>query len=128
MQKGFCWVIQLFSLVCTVKGYYDREASVLHRSHAKSSSFKSFSRRGFSISRYHLLSCVFPPAKAVSDKTCSLPVEEAGIIWDGICLLCLLLQRRVFLSFYFLHVVAELQASAKQASRCDAAPGFLLQD
>ncbi|XP_016101354.1 piezo-type mechanosensitive ion channel component 1-like [Sinocyclocheilus grahami] len=23
MQKNFCWVIQLFSLVCTVKGYYD---------------------------------------------------------------------------------------------------------
>ncbi|KAM3605845.1 uncharacterized protein V6R79_005812 [Siganus canaliculatus] len=79
MQKNFCWVIQLFSLVCTVKGYYD--------------------------------------PKSVSDKTCSLPVEEAGIIWDSICFLFLLLQRRVFLSFYFLHVVAELQASAKQASR-----------
>ncbi|XP_074501554.1 piezo-type mechanosensitive ion channel component 1 isoform X2 [Sebastes fasciatus] len=79
MQKGFCWVIQLFSLVCTVKGYYD--------------------------------------PKAVSDKTCSLPVEEAGIIWDSICFLFLLLQRRVFLSYYFLHVMAELQASAKQASR-----------
>lgn len=25
MQSSFCWVIQLFSLVCTVKGYYDRE-------------------------------------------------------------------------------------------------------
>uniref|UniRef100_A0A665TZ28 Uncharacterized protein n=1 Tax=Echeneis naucrates TaxID=173247 RepID=A0A665TZ28_ECHNA len=79
MQKSFCWVIQLFSLVCTVKGYYD--------------------------------------PKAVSDKTCSLPVEEAGIIWDSICFLCLLLQRRIFLSFYFLHVTTELQASAKQASR-----------
>ncbi|KAL6101427.1 piezo1 [Pungitius sinensis] len=79
MQKGFCWVIQLFSLVCTVKGYYD--------------------------------------PKAVSDNVCSLPVEEAGIIWDSICFLCLLLQRRVFLSFYFLHVMAEMQASAQQASR-----------
>uniref|UniRef100_A0A672MF10 Piezo type mechanosensitive ion channel component 1 (Er blood group) n=1 Tax=Sinocyclocheilus grahami TaxID=75366 RepID=A0A672MF10_SINGR len=27
MQKNFCWVIQLFSLVCTVKGYYDRKFS-----------------------------------------------------------------------------------------------------
>ncbi|KAF0027681.1 hypothetical protein F2P81_020422 [Scophthalmus maximus] len=72
-------MLSLFSLVCTVKGYYD--------------------------------------PKAVSDKTCSLPVEEAGIMWDSICFLCLLLQRRVFLSFYFLHVTAELQASAKQASR-----------
>lgn len=25
MQNGFCWVIQLFSLVCTVNGYYDRK-------------------------------------------------------------------------------------------------------
>lgn len=25
MQSNFCWVIQLFSLACTVKGYYDRE-------------------------------------------------------------------------------------------------------
>ncbi|XP_047207141.1 piezo-type mechanosensitive ion channel component 1 isoform X2 [Girardinichthys multiradiatus] len=79
MQARFCWVIQLFSLVCTVKGYYD--------------------------------------PNAMSGEMCSLPVEEAGILWDSLCLLCLLLQRRVFLSFYFLHVTAELQAFAKQASR-----------
>ncbi|XP_077437796.1 piezo-type mechanosensitive ion channel component 1 isoform X2 [Vanacampus margaritifer] len=79
MQKGFCWMIQLFSLVCTVKGYYDPNVA--------------------------------------SDKDCSLPIEEAGIIWDSICFLFLLLQRRVFLSFYFIHVVAELQAFRKQASR-----------
>uniref|UniRef100_A0A4W4GYY3 Piezo-type mechanosensitive ion channel component n=1 Tax=Electrophorus electricus TaxID=8005 RepID=A0A4W4GYY3_ELEEL len=76
MQSRFCWVIQLFSLVCTVKGYYD-------------------------------------PA-TLSDEECSLPVEEAGIIWDSICFFFLLLQRRVFLSFYFLHVSADLQASAQQ--------------
>uniref|UniRef100_A0A8C8CBQ5 Piezo-type mechanosensitive ion channel component n=1 Tax=Oncorhynchus tshawytscha TaxID=74940 RepID=A0A8C8CBQ5_ONCTS len=79
MQKSFCWVIQLFSLVCTVKGYYD--------------------------------------PKSVSEKVCTLPVEEAGIIWDSICFFFLLLQRRVFLSCYFLHVTADLQASARQASR-----------
>uniref|UniRef100_A0AAR2M1I4 Piezo-type mechanosensitive ion channel component n=1 Tax=Pygocentrus nattereri TaxID=42514 RepID=A0AAR2M1I4_PYGNA len=77
MQSRFCWVIQLFSLVCTVKGYYDPES--------------------------------------LSDKDCSLPVEEAGIIWDSICFFFLLLQRRVFLSFYFLHVTADLQASARQS-------------
>ncbi|XP_074865263.1 piezo-type mechanosensitive ion channel component 1 isoform X1 [Carettochelys insculpta] len=82
MQSNFCWVIQLFSLVCTVKGYYD------------------------------------PKAKAKGkDKDCSLPVEEAGVIWDSICFFFLLLQRRVFLSYYFLHVMTELQASALQASR-----------
>ncbi|EMP36264.1 Protein PIEZO1 [Chelonia mydas] len=80
MQSNFCWVIQLFSLVCTVKGYYD-------------------------------------PKEMGKDQDCSLPVEEAGIIWDSICFFFLLLQRRVFLSYYFLHVMTELQASALQASR-----------
>ncbi|XP_060714929.1 piezo-type mechanosensitive ion channel component 1 [Tachysurus vachellii] len=79
MQARFCWVIQLFSLVCTVKGYYD--------------------------------------PTSLSGKECSLPIEEAGIIWDSICFFFLLLQRRVFLSFYFVHVTADLQASALQASR-----------
>ncbi|XP_057703388.1 piezo-type mechanosensitive ion channel component 1 isoform X1 [Corythoichthys intestinalis] len=79
MQKGFCWMIQLFSLVCTVKGYYN--------------------------------------PNLVSDENCSLPIEEAGIIWDSVCFLFLLLQRRVFLSYYFIHVEAELQAFRKQASR-----------
>ncbi|KAK2530159.1 Piezo1 [Columba guinea] len=51
------------------------------------------------------------------DHDCSLPVEEAGIIWDSICFFFLLLQRRVFLSYYFLHVMLDLQASALQASR-----------
>ncbi|XP_007937421.2 piezo-type mechanosensitive ion channel component 1 [Orycteropus afer afer] len=81
MQSSFCWVIQLFSLVCTVKGYYD------------------------------------PKAMGSKDRDCALPVEEAGIIWDSICFFFLLLQRRVFLSYYFLHVAADLQATALQASR-----------
>uniref|UniRef100_A0A8C5S4K7 Piezo type mechanosensitive ion channel component 1 (Er blood group) n=1 Tax=Laticauda laticaudata TaxID=8630 RepID=A0A8C5S4K7_LATLA len=80
MQNNFCWVIQLFSLACTVKGYYD-------------------------------------PKDAAKNQDCVLPVEEAGIIWDSICFIFLLLQRRVFLSCYFLHVWADLKASALQASR-----------
>ncbi|XP_067327164.1 piezo-type mechanosensitive ion channel component 1 isoform X1 [Anolis sagrei] len=80
MQNNFCWVIQLFSLACTVKGYYD-------------------------------------PKDLNKNQDCALPVEEAGIIWDSICFFFLLLQRRVFLSYYFLHVAADLQASALQASR-----------
>lgn len=81
MQSSFCWVIQLFSLVCTVKGYYD------------------------------------PKEMLSRDQDCLLPVEEAGILWDSVCFLFLLLQRRVFLSYYFLHVQAELRATALQASR-----------
>ncbi|XP_046539730.1 piezo-type mechanosensitive ion channel component 1 isoform X1 [Equus quagga] len=81
MQSNFCWVIQLFSLVCTVKGYYD------------------------------------PKEMLSRDQDCLLPVEEAGVLWDSVCFLFLLLQRRVFLSHYFLHVRAELQATALLASR-----------
>ncbi|XP_042826522.1 piezo-type mechanosensitive ion channel component 1 isoform X5 [Panthera tigris] len=81
MQSSFCWVIQLFSLVCTVKGYYD------------------------------------PKEMLSRDRDCLLPVEEAGVLWDSVCFLFLLLERRVFLSRYFLHVSAELQATALQASR-----------
>lgn len=51
------------------------------------------------------------------DRDCLLPVEEAGIIWDSICFFFLLLQRRIFLSHYFLHVSADLKATALQASR-----------
>ncbi|NWS72325.1 PIEZ1 protein, partial [Crotophaga sulcirostris] len=80
MQNNFCWVIQLFSLVCTVKGYYD-------------------------------------PKEMSKDQDCLLPVEEAGITWDSICFFFLLLQRRIFLSCYYLHVMLDLQASALQASR-----------
>nr|XP_045017795.1 piezo-type mechanosensitive ion channel component 1 isoform X2 [Jaculus jaculus] len=81
MQSNFCWVIQLFSLVCTVKGYYN------------------------------------PKEMMGRDRDCLLPVEEAGIIWDSVCFCFLLLQRRVFLSHYFLHVSADLRATALQASR-----------
>lgn len=64
------------------------------------------------------------PAKVMGkDHDCSLPVEEAGIIWDSICFFFLLLQRRVFLSYYFLHVMLDLQASALQASRWGWGPG-----
>ncbi|XP_076989388.1 piezo-type mechanosensitive ion channel component 1 isoform X2 [Tamandua tetradactyla] len=87
MQSSFCWVVQLFSLVCTVKGYYD------------------------------------PQEMRSKDRDCLLPVEEAGVLWDSICFFFLLLQRRVFLSRYFLHVRADLRATALQASR-----GFALHN
>ncbi|CAM4586729.1 unnamed protein product [Leuciscus chuanchicus] len=48
---------------------------------------------------------------------CVLPQDEAGIIWDSICFTFLLLQRRVFMSYYFLHVVADIRAGEILASR-----------
>uniref|UniRef100_A0A8C5GY39 Piezo-type mechanosensitive ion channel component n=1 Tax=Gouania willdenowi TaxID=441366 RepID=A0A8C5GY39_GOUWI len=68
-----CWLIQLFSLACTIKEY-----NIIH---------------------------------------CELPSNEAGIIWDSICFAFLLLQRRVFMSYYFLHVVADIRSSQILACR-----------
>ncbi|XP_030629584.1 piezo-type mechanosensitive ion channel component 2 [Chanos chanos] len=48
---------------------------------------------------------------------CEVPSGEAGIIWDSICFAFLLLQRRVFMSYYFLHVVADIRAAQILASR-----------
>lgn len=64
------------------------------------------------------------PAKSThKDHDCTLPVEEAGIMWDSICFFFLLLQRRIFLSSYYLHVMWNLQASSLQASRWDWGSG-----
>ncbi|KAM6948367.1 piezo-type mechanosensitive ion channel component 2 [Aplochiton taeniatus] len=78
-----CWLIQLFSLACTIKEY------------------------NVNINQNFL----------AADKLCELPSDEAGIIWDSICFAFLLLQRRVFMSYYFLHVVADIRASQILASR-----------
>lgn len=77
LVRNSCWLIQAFSLACTVKGYKMPE----------------------------------------DDSRCKLPSGEAGIIWDSICFAFLLLQRRVFMSYYFLHVVADIKASQILASR-----------
>ncbi|XP_065118451.1 piezo-type mechanosensitive ion channel component 2 [Paramisgurnus dabryanus] len=58
------------------------------------------------------------PVPAIgSSKECDLPRDEAGIIWDSICFTFLLLQRRVFMSYYFLHVIADIRAGQILASR-----------
>ncbi|XP_055084588.1 piezo-type mechanosensitive ion channel component 2 [Periophthalmus magnuspinnatus] len=78
-----CWLIQLFSLACTIKDY----------------------------------NIVINQDKVSAEDRCEVPTGEAGIIWDSICFAFLLLQRRVFMSYYFLHVVADVRASQILASR-----------
>ncbi|XP_065315038.1 piezo-type mechanosensitive ion channel component 2-like isoform X2 [Gordionus sp. m RMFG-2023] len=48
---------------------------------------------------------------------CSVPVEQAGILWDGICFVFLILQKRIFGSFYFKHIISEIYAQQLLASR-----------
>ncbi|KAI2660312.1 Piezo-type mechanosensitive ion channel component 2 [Labeo rohita] len=76
LQKHGCWLIQAFSMFCTINGYN------------------------------------LPKP----DNQCELPEGEAGIVWDAICFTVLLAQRRVFLSYYFLYVVSDLQTSKVLAS------------
>ncbi|KAK7084128.1 hypothetical protein SK128_022454 [Halocaridina rubra] len=48
---------------------------------------------------------------------CTVPKSEAGLMWDGICFGFLLMQRRLFSSFYFQHLVTEMKAQTILASR-----------
>lgn len=43
--------------------------------------------------------------------------KEAGLMWDVICFVALLAQRRVFMSTYFLVVVIEEKSQAVLSSR-----------
>ncbi|XP_034977971.2 piezo-type mechanosensitive ion channel component 2-like [Zootoca vivipara] len=51
------------------------------------------------------------------DEICELPEKEAGITWDAICFTFLLIQRRIFTSYYYLYVVADLKATKTLAFR-----------
>ncbi|XP_067135532.1 piezo-type mechanosensitive ion channel component 2-like isoform X2 [Centruroides vittatus] len=52
-----------------------------------------------------------------TDDDCQVPVDEAGLLWDGICFGFLLLQKRLFGSYYFQHLVNEIRAQQILASR-----------
>ncbi|XP_063154930.1 piezo-type mechanosensitive ion channel component 2-like [Candoia aspera] len=51
------------------------------------------------------------------NEICELPKNEAGIMWDAICFTFLLIQRRVFMSYYYLYIVTDLKAAKVLASR-----------
>ncbi|XP_072487057.1 piezo-type mechanosensitive ion channel component 2-like [Notamacropus eugenii] len=51
------------------------------------------------------------------DEECEPPEKDAGILWDAICFTFLLIQRRIFTSYYHLYVVADLKATEILASR-----------
>lgn len=51
------------------------------------------------------------------DHTCGVQYDEAGLMWDGICLAFLLVQKRIFGSSYFRYLVKEIRAQQLLASR-----------
>ncbi|KAG8131674.1 hypothetical protein E2320_009584 [Naja naja] len=52
-----------------------------------------------------------------NNEICELPKDEAGILWDAVCFTFLLIQRRVFMSHYYLYIVTDLKATDFLASR-----------
>ncbi|XP_071635421.1 piezo-type mechanosensitive ion channel component isoform X5 [Temnothorax longispinosus] len=48
---------------------------------------------------------------------CSVTSEDIGMVWDGLCFAFLLMQKRLFKSYYFFHIVDETKAMSILASR-----------
>ncbi|XP_075212450.1 piezo type mechanosensitive ion channel component isoform X3 [Lycorma delicatula] len=48
---------------------------------------------------------------------CLIPQSDVGLAWDGFCFTFLILQRRLFNSHYFVHIVNETKAMTILASR-----------
>ncbi|CAL1685705.1 unnamed protein product [Lasius platythorax] len=48
---------------------------------------------------------------------CHVAREDIGMVWDGLCLGFLLIQKRLFKSYYFFHIVDETKAMSVLASR-----------
>lgn len=63
------------------------------------------------------------PLDLPEDEECELPEKEAGILWDAVCFSFLLIQRRIFLSYYHLYVVADRLVSKAIAPRYRAPQG-----
>ncbi|XP_034951283.1 piezo-type mechanosensitive ion channel component isoform X2 [Chelonus insularis] len=48
---------------------------------------------------------------------CEVSREDIGMVWDGICFAFLIIQKRLFKSYYFFHIVDETKAMSILASR-----------
>ncbi|XP_063977086.1 piezo-type mechanosensitive ion channel component isoform X4 [Diachasmimorpha longicaudata] len=49
--------------------------------------------------------------------SCDVPREDIGMFWDGLCFTFLIIQKRLFKSYYFFHIVDETKAMSILASR-----------
>ncbi|XP_071091757.1 piezo-type mechanosensitive ion channel component 2-like [Haliotis cracherodii] len=63
------------------------------------------------------INCLSSTIDMPSLGTCTIEEDNTGLTWDVICFVFLLLQRRIYSSHYFRHVVSELEAQNRLASR-----------
>lgn len=57
------------------------------------------------------------PGSAKSTQCPAVPREDIGLAWDGLCFGFLIMQRRIFNSFNFFHIIDETKATTILASR-----------
>ncbi|XP_026476535.1 piezo-type mechanosensitive ion channel component-like, partial [Ctenocephalides felis] len=58
-----------------------------------------------------------PSSQFLDPSKCSVPREDIGLAWDGACFAFLILQRKIFKSYYFFHIINEVKAMTMLASR-----------
>ncbi|CAM4812248.1 unnamed protein product [Rotaria magnacalcarata] len=58
-----------------------------------------------------------PATFKASQDQCDRNASSANLFMDGFCLICLLLQKRIFGSYHWKHIVGELRLQAKLASQ-----------
>lgn len=63
------------------------------------------------------ITCMCVTEDPTADKICEVPIEDAALFWDAVCFGFLILQRRIFCSHYFCHIINETKASTILASR-----------
>ncbi|CAH0602965.1 unnamed protein product [Chrysodeixis includens] len=88
MQEHACWLVQLLGIGCVDKFAGGNIARFIKMQYTKT-----------------------------SEATCSVPQEDIGLAWDGVCFAFLILQRRLFHSYYFYRVIDESKATTVLASR-----------
>lgn len=65
------------------------------------------------------INCKALPSDEFSDPECTTTSDsgDVGLVWDIVCFIVLLLQRRLYMSNMFEHVVNEYRAQAILAAR-----------
>lgn len=92
-----CWIVQLFGISCI------RKFKIHEDTHK--------------VCFLTLFNLNFKPNFVFQIENCAVPFEDVGLVWDGICFAFLILQLRLFKSYYFCHIINESKASTILASR-----------
>lgn len=102
--NSFCWLIQVRKRFYDNRPTTDRNFFTLNFDH-----FPSQQLLG--------ATCICTKKQVDPTAQCNVPPEDSTLFWDGICFAFLIIQRRIFSSHYFCHVINEAKASLILASR-----------